>query len=58
MIGTIDQAALQLRTVAQAAYTQESTYSYDDGADLTLVIADEIIELPMVSPPALRTTCR
>jgi len=53
MIGTIDQAALQLRTVAQAAYTQESTYSYDDGADLTLAIEDEIIELPMVSPPAL-----
>jgi hypothetical protein len=36
MIGTIDQAALQLRTVARAAYAQESTYSDDDGADLTL----------------------
>jgi hypothetical protein len=27
MIGTIDQAALQFRKVALAAYTQESTYS-------------------------------
>ena len=44
MIGTIDQAALQLRSVAQAAYTQESTYSYDDDADLTLAIEDEIID--------------
>jgi hypothetical protein len=44
MIGTIDQAALQLRTVARAAYTQESTYSDDDGADLTLAIEDEIID--------------
>ena len=43
MIGTIDQAALQLRTVAQAAFTQESTYSAD-GADLTLAIEDEIID--------------
>jgi hypothetical protein len=44
MIGTIDQAAMQLRTVALAAYTQELTYSDADGVDLTLAIEDEIID--------------
>jgi hypothetical protein len=53
MIGTIDQAAVQLRTVAQAAYAQEPTYSDDDGASLTWRLKTRSLTLPMASPPAL-----